>query len=32
LQDFTWEKSAKRYHEIFKWAKMDPPYVYYQKF
>jgi len=31
-QDFSWAKSAKRYHEIFKWAKMDPPFVHYSKF
>ena len=24
--DFSWKRSAKRYVEIFKWAKMDPPY------
>mmetsp|Transcript_40308 Transcript_40308/g.126886 ORF Transcript_40308/g.126886 Transcript_40308/m.126886 type:complete len:286 (-) Transcript_40308:23-880(-) len=25
-QDFSWERSAKRYVEIFKWARMDPPF------
>lgn len=25
-QDFSWERSAKRYVEICKWAKIDPPY------
>jgi len=31
-QDFSWDRSARRYHEIFKWAKMDPPFIHYNKF
>mmetsp|Transcript_12360 Transcript_12360/g.43027 ORF Transcript_12360/g.43027 Transcript_12360/m.43027 type:complete len:104 (+) Transcript_12360:129-440(+) len=25
-QDFSWNRSAKRYMEIFGWAKIDPPF------
>ncbi|KAI3900338.1 hypothetical protein MKW92_006933 [Papaver armeniacum] len=26
-QDFTWDKAAAQYEQVFKWAFMDPPYV-----
>jgi starch synthase len=25
-RDFTWDKAAKQYEQIFEWAKHDLPY------
>uniref|UniRef100_A0A7S0F130 Uncharacterized protein n=1 Tax=Hanusia phi TaxID=3032 RepID=A0A7S0F130_9CRYP len=25
--DFSWELSAKKYEQVFQWAKMDPPVI-----
>eukprot|EP00293_Proteomonas_sulcata_P014869 CAMPEP_0184292952 /NCGR_PEP_ID=MMETSP1049-20130417/4590_1 /TAXON_ID=77928 /ORGANISM="Proteomonas sulcata, Strain CCMP704" /LENGTH=361 /DNA_ID=CAMNT_0026600875 /DNA_START=114 /DNA_END=1199 /DNA_ORIENTATION=- len=27
LTDFSWERSAKNYLQVFEWALMDPPYI-----
>ncbi|KAI3975600.1 hypothetical protein MKX01_017513 [Papaver californicum] len=26
-QEFTWDKAAAQYEQVFKWAFLDPPYV-----